>query len=341
MCLLPIFLQEYIASKRHEALVAGARPGKPLPSSQSASQQQQQGASPPGGGPAPADGSAAGGGDLLSSVQGITHGDVIVGQLQGQLLGFTSALRGILQARSEGMRAQADRRQQFGSVRDLGRPFSFQQPQASPPAGGPAHHHQQQPSFGGGPGSRAGSSSAGQGGVAASTGPAAASAAGAGAGPFGGSHNQHSQFSQHSQHHSQHSSDHAVISFGGGGGGSGGIGGGGGGQPSAASAFQQLSQAQLVPESSFMEARAADVQALERHISDLGSLFSRLATVVSEQGALVERIEDNTEDALANMEAGQAQLARYWERVSSNRGLVLRVASMLVLSAVLFALFGA
>jgi syntaxin 5 len=95
-----------------------------------------------------------------------------------------------------------------------------------------------------------------------------------------------------------------------------------------------------VPESALLETRAHDVQAIERHINDLSQLFSRLAVVVAEQASLVERIEDNTTDALSNMEAGQAQLARYWERVSSNRGLVMRVASTLVVSAVLFALFG-
>ena len=62
--------------------------------------------------------------------------------------------------------------------------------------------------------------------------------------------------------------------------------------------------------------------------------------MVAEQGALVERLEDNTESAMASMEAGQAQLARYWEKVSSNRGLVLRVASVLVATAVGFAIFG-
>ena len=58
------------------------------------------------------------------------------------------------------------------------------------------------------------------------------------------------------------------------------------------------------------------------------------------QGSLVERIDDHASDSLANMEAGQAQLARAWERVSSNRALVLKGAAVVIGTAVMFALFG-
>jgi syntaxin 5 len=247
----------------------------------------------------------------MNSVQGISHSEVIVGQLKGQLLGFTQSLKGILVARSESMRAQADRRQQFGGVRDLGRPLTF---------GGPP------------PPSAASSLSSGTGGAPAAAHPHPAFSAGAAAaGGRGGAAQQHQQHAGGGLHRppsSQHDGGgDAVINF------------SASHSPSAA-AFQQLSQAQLVPESALLETRAQDVQAIERHINDLSQLFSRLAVVVAEQASLVERIEDNTTDALSNMEAGQAQLARYWERVSSNRGLVLRVASTLVVSAVLFALFG-
>ena len=55
---------------------------------------------------------------------------------------------------------------------------------------------------------------------------------------------------------------------------------------------------------------------------------------------MVERIDDHMGDSLASMEAGQAQLARAWERVSSNKALLLRGAAVVVGTAVMFALFG-
>jgi hypothetical protein len=77
-------LQDYILHKRHAAVAGGARPGKPLPM-----------APPPraGAGAGAAAPAADSGPDLLSSIQGISHGDAIVGQLQGTLLGFTSSLK--------------------------------------------------------------------------------------------------------------------------------------------------------------------------------------------------------------------------------------------------------
>ena len=327
--------------KRQEALAGGARPGKPLAS---AAQSLSASSSSSSSSSASSNGNAANGGaegnanntDILSSVQGISHGDVIVGQLKGQLLGFTQSLKGILQARSESMKAQADRRQQFGAVRDLGRPLTF----------GQSNQHQQSPTSGfssGGVGLRpsptaAASSSITGGGRGTAGGPNGIAAAAAASAPLGGTRAFVPSSSGSQQHHQQPQNggnDHSVVNFGGGGSSS------SSSSSNSAAAFQQLSQAQLVPEAALLNARAQDMQQIERHINDLGQLFTRLATVVAEQGALVERIEDNTENALANMEAGHAQLQRYWERVSSNRGLALRVASTIIVTAVLFALFGA
>ena len=78
-------LQEYVTHRRHQATAAGARPGKPVPPPPAASR--------PRGAPGGAAVEEAPGWDLLSSVQGISHGDAIVGQLQGALLGFTSNLK--------------------------------------------------------------------------------------------------------------------------------------------------------------------------------------------------------------------------------------------------------
>jgi syntaxin 5 len=58
----------------------------------------------------------------------------------------------------------------------------------------------------------------------------------------------------------------------------------------------------------YLSARAQDVAGLESTISELGSLFGRLASVVAEQGAQVERIDADLEAATGDMDRGQAQL---------------------------------
>lgn len=93
-------------------------------------------------------------------------------------------------------------------------------------------------------------------------------------------------------------------------------------------------------ETAYLDARAADVEAVQAHIADLAHMFGRLNAVVAEQGELVERLEDSTEAALRNVEAGQSQLQRYWQRVSDNRILLVRAVGVLVGAALLFGVAG-
>lgn len=106
--------------------------------------------------------------------------------------------------------------------------------------------------------------------------------------------------------------------------------------------FAFVTQAQLLPdaENAYLDTRASDVQALERHIGDLGQLFSRLATVVSEQGELVGRIEDNVSSALVNMEASANVLQRAWDRARNNGSLAIKITGILLFFILLFVFFG-
>jgi hypothetical protein len=128
------------------------------------------------------------------------------------------------------------------------------------------------------------------------------------------------------------------LPFGGGGGG-----GGGGGDTmlpvgSPAPDFSAVTQGQLSrdTELQYLNSRAQDVAGLESTISELGALFSRLASVVVEQGAQVERIDSDLEAANRDLEAGQAQLQKNWQSVSSNSGLALRVMAVVVSFAVFY-----
>lgn len=60
---------------------------------------------------------------------------------------------------------------------------------------------------------------------------------------------------------------------------------------------------------------------------------------VHEQGEMAMRIDENVEDALGNVDAGQAQLLRYLNTISSNRWLILKVFFVLMLFLVFFLVF--
>lgn len=243
--------------------------------------------------------------DLLRSVQGISHGDAVVESLKRQVMSFTGSLKAVLNIRTENLKAQANRRQALGGVRDLGRPMPATP--TPPPASNALPR--------GAPGSGSAFAS-----------PAAIRMLDAA--DRGGLHTGDAVISVRGAH----VSDSLLRA------GSGSARGNADGN-AAGSPFMQVTQMQLGADTQYLSARSQDVHAIERHVNDLSEMFSRLASVVSEQGALVERIDDNVSAAGADVEAGTIELNRAWHRVSSNRILMLKVAAILFVFLIFFLTF--
>ena len=60
---------------------------------------------------------------------------------------------------------------------------------------------------------------------------------------------------------------------------------------------------------------------------------------VHEQGEMATRIDENVDDTLANVDAGQAQLLKYLSAISSNRFLILKVFGVLLMFMAFFIIF--
>jgi syntaxin 5 len=99
---------------------------------------------------------------------------------------------------------------------------------------------------------------------------------------------------------------------------------------------QHLTLMRRPQESTYQEARADAVRQVESTILELGQIFNQLATMVSEQGEMVERIDSNIEETVANMDAGHNQLLVYYNSISGNRGLILKVFGVLLAFLVLW-----
>lgn len=108
------------------------------------------------------------------------------------------------------------------------------------------------------------------------------------------------------------------------------------GRMTGAGGTQQLSLMRRPGETSYQDARADAVRQVESTIVELGQIFNQLATMVSEQGELVERIDANVEDTVTNMEAGQNQLMLYYNSIAGNRALILKVFGVLLAFLVLW-----
>ncbi|XP_068668461.1 syntaxin-31 isoform X2 [Aristolochia californica] len=69
----------------------------------------------------------------------------------------------------------------------------------------------------------------------------------------------------------------------------------------------------------YSQSRAVALQNVESTISELGGIFTQLATMVAQQGELAIRIDDNMDESLANVESARGALLKHLNRISSNR----------------------
>ncbi|XP_015927610.1 syntaxin-5 [Parasteatoda tepidariorum] len=107
---------------------------------------------------------------------------------------------------------------------------------------------------------------------------------------------------------------------------------------SAQDHFQQ--QMQLIDEQdSYIQSRADTMQNIEATIVELGSIFQQLAHMVKEQEEQVMRIDSNVEQSYLNVEAAHSEILKYFESVTSNRWLMLKIFAVLIIFFIIFVVF--
>jgi syntaxin 5 len=106
-------------------------------------------------------------------------------------------------------------------------------------------------------------------------------------------------------------------------------------RPGHAAGQQLLLLEEAQPTNSYIAARGEAIEAIERTISELGGIFGQLATMVSEQSDMIQRIDANNEDVVDNVQGAQRELMKYWSRVSGNRWLIAKMFGVLMVSRAL------
>ena len=89
----------------------------------------------------------------------------------------------------------------------------------------------------------------------------------------------------------------------------------------------------------YYDKREKAVTEVEQTIGELGQLFNRLATMISEQQELVERVDEDIEEARSNADRAQNALMQTYEKVSSNRGMYMKIGVIMVLFFIFFVMF--
>lgn len=106
-------------------------------------------------------------------------------------------------------------------------------------------------------------------------------------------------------------------------------------EPSRLHSDQQLlMMEEAQPANTYIQARGEAIEAIERTINELGGIFGQLATMVSEQSEMIQRIDANTEDVVDNVQGAHRELLKYWSRVSGNRWLIAKMFGVLMVSSI-------
>uniref|UniRef100_A0A7S0B0Z0 t-SNARE coiled-coil homology domain-containing protein n=1 Tax=Pyrodinium bahamense TaxID=73915 RepID=A0A7S0B0Z0_9DINO len=92
-------------------------------------------------------------------------------------------------------------------------------------------------------------------------------------------------------------------------------------------------------QSRYHSSRAEAVQSVQRTIGELAQMFQKMAVMVTAQEEMIQRIDQDIDSTLDNVNTAQDDLLKYFHHISSNRGLIIKVFLILIFFVVFFVVF--
>ncbi|KAH0950628.1 hypothetical protein HN011_011518 [Eciton burchellii] len=102
---------------------------------------------------------------------------------------------------------------------------------------------------------------------------------------------------------------------------------------------QLMQQAMQDDTDAYVQSRAETMQNIESTIVELGGIFQQLAHMVKEQEEMVERIDSNIENTELNVEAAHTEILKYFQSVTNNRWLMIKIFAVLIFFFIFFVVF--
>lgn len=102
---------------------------------------------------------------------------------------------------------------------------------------------------------------------------------------------------------------------------------------------EQGQMMQLIPDQDYLQERANAMEQVESNIVELGTIFNKLAVMVNEHREMVQRVEDNVDDANTSINLSLATLTDTLTNLQTNRALFFKVFSILVVFIISFIIF--
>ena len=85
--------------------------------------------------------------------------------------------------------------------------------------------------------------------------------------------------------------------------------------------------------------RAAQARLAEKSIAELGVMFTKMSSLISQQGEVLERIEDDVEAAGLDIDAGHDELVKVYGMTKGNRGLIIKIFGILIFLIIFMKLY--
>jgi len=95
----------------------------------------------------------------------------------------------------------------------------------------------------------------------------------------------------------------------------------------------------LVQEDIYLKEREQNMVSIESAIVDIGNVMRQLGMMVKEQSEVIGRIDQNVENAEMNIESAHGEILKYFQSVTNNRWLMVKVFGVLVTFFVIFVVF--
>lgn len=96
---------------------------------------------------------------------------------------------------------------------------------------------------------------------------------------------------------------------------------------------------QLIPDHNYLLDRADAMSAVESNIVELGTIFNKLAVMVSEHREMVQRVEDNVDDANENINLSLMTLTDTLRNLQTNKMLAMKIFGVIVAFIIFFVTF--
>lgn len=88
----------------------------------------------------------------------------------------------------------------------------------------------------------------------------------------------------------------------------------------------------------YLQERNSAIETIESTIQEVGNLFQQLAHMVQEQGETIQRIDENVGDIEMNIHGAQRELLKYFDNISNNRWMAVKVFAIIFVFFLLWVL---